>query len=172
MKAHSSRERGTLIAEFAIVLPVIILLVLFVAEGANLFRVYQVVANAAREGARLSMLPQDRYLAVNQTTNAHLTNPQTCTFSAGSVASAHPVCAGVAQYAQNNNIGGTGTIQCSTLTVDVNQTYAPPSDSGNPNYSQVSVSCAYTLRYLPRLPFYSIAAPVTIRRSATFANLY
>jgi hypothetical protein len=148
------------------------LLALLVAEGANLFRVYQVVANAAREGARLSMLPQDRYLAVNQVTSAHLTNPQTCTFRGGSVASDHPVCAGVAQYAQNNNIGGTSSIQCSTLTVMVNQTYAPPSDSGNPNYSQVSVTCAYTLRYLPLLPFYSIAAPVNIQRSATFANLY
>lgn len=172
MKPNCRRERGTLIAEFAVVLPVVILLALAVAEGANLFRVYQVVANAAREGARLSMLPQDRYLAVNQTTNAHLTNPQTCSFTAGSVASAHPVCAGVAQYAQNNNIGETGTIQCNTLTVTVNQTYAPPSDSGNPNYSQVSVTCAYTLRYLPRLPFYSIAAPISIRRSSTFANLY
>jgi hypothetical protein len=76
-------QRGTLIAEFAVVLPVVILLTLLVAEGANLLRVYQVVANAAREGARLSMLPQDHYLAVNQTTNAHLTNPQTCIFRGG-----------------------------------------------------------------------------------------
>lgn len=172
MKTPGHRERGVQIAEFAVVLPVIILLALLVAEGAHLFRVYQVMANAAREGARLSMLPQDHYLAVNQSSNAHLTNPQTCAFSGGSTASAHPVCAGVARYAQNNNIGGSGPIQCSTLTVTVDQTYAPASDSGNPHYSQVRVICAYRLRYLPRLPFYSIAGPVSIRRSATFANLY
>ena len=49
-------ERGTQLIEFAIVLPLIVLLALIVAEGANMFRVYELVANAAREGARLSSL--------------------------------------------------------------------------------------------------------------------
>src|SRR5579863_7690257 len=51
------KERGTQIVEFAVVLPIIMLLSLAVAEGANMFRVYQLVANASREGARLSSLP-------------------------------------------------------------------------------------------------------------------
>ena len=82
MKHRASRnnERGSQIVEFAVGLPLIILLALLVAEGANMFRVFQLVTNAAREGARLSTLPQDRYIAINNTTNYNLTNPQTCTF--------------------------------------------------------------------------------------------
>src|SRR5579862_6348627 len=57
MRRRRSRESGTQLAEFAVALPIIILLSLIAAEGANLFRVYGVVANASREGARLATPP-------------------------------------------------------------------------------------------------------------------
>jgi len=171
MKRNQS-ERGSLIVEFAVVLPLLIFLALIVAEGANLLRVYQIVNNGAREGARLSELPQNYYVAVNNAIDAGLTNPQTCTFNSSSTTSLDPVCQNVANYVRNNNAVGADPNQCSTLTVVVNQTFAPASDSGNPHYSSVGVTCAYTLRYLPKLPFYTVASTLNVQRTAVFANLY
>lgn len=172
MKSKRQNQSGSQIVEFAVILPVLLLLALIVAEGANLFRVYQVVTNAAREGARLSVLSQDYYLAINQTTNFKLNNPQTCTFTAANTSSNHPVCQAVADYMQNNAIVGNAFVQCPSVTVSVDQANAPASDSGNPHYSRVDVSCAYSLRYLPRLPTYQAVSVVNIRRSSIFRNLY
>jgi Flp pilus assembly protein TadG len=172
MKRNSQKERGSQIVEFAVILPVLLLLALIVAEGANLFRVYELVTNAAREGARLSVLSQNDYVAINQTTNFKLTNPQTCTFSAKSTTSNHPVCQAVADYVQNNEVVGNAFVQCPTVTVTVDQVNAPASDSANSHYSRVDVSCTYSLRYLPRLPSYTVANAINVRRTSIFRNLY
>ena len=171
MKANSDKQRGAQIVEFAFVLPVLILLAMIVAEGANLLRVYQIVNNGAREGARLSVLPQDSYVAVNSVSGG-MTNPQTCTFNSSSITSPNPVCQNVANYVRNNNAIGGDPTQCTNLTVIVNQAFAPPSDSANPHYSRVAVTCSYTLHYLPKVPFYAIASALSIQRAAVFANLY
>jgi Flp pilus assembly protein TadG len=168
MKRNRHNERGAQIVEFAVVLPLLLLLALIAAEGANLLRVYQILNNGAREGARLSVLPQDYYAAVS----GGMTNPQTCTFNSSIVTSPNPICQNVANYVWNNNAVGGDPTQCTTLTVVVNQTFAPASDSGNPHYSSVTVTCAYTMHYLPTLPFYSIPGAFNIRRTAVFANLY
>lgn len=165
MKAVASRESGTQLVEFAIALPVIVLLALLAAEGANLFRVYGVVANASREGARVATLAWYSPAAMNQ--NAQVT----CTFSKSSLSNSNAVCQDVANYAQNNRLIGAGIQQCSQLTVNVNQNYQAPSDSA-PHYSQVSVTCAYQMHWLPRLPSYAIASSLNIKRTATFLNLY
>jgi Flp pilus assembly protein TadG len=172
MKRNRRKQRGSQIVEFAVILPVLLLLALIVAEGANLFRVYQVVTNAAREGARLSVLSQDYYVAINQTTNFKLTNPQTCTFTASNTSSNNPVCQGVADYVQNNEVVGNAFVQCPTVTVTIDQTNAPASDSSNSHYSRVDVSCAYSLKYLPRLPSYQVASAINIKRTSVFRNLY
>jgi hypothetical protein len=50
-------ERGAELVEFAFVLPLLLLLVLGLVEFGFLFQRYLVVTNAAREGARVAMLP-------------------------------------------------------------------------------------------------------------------
>ena len=50
-------ERGAELVEFAIVMPVLLMLVAGIVDFAFLFHSYQVTTNAAREGARLAMLP-------------------------------------------------------------------------------------------------------------------
>jgi Flp pilus assembly protein TadG len=172
MNRKRQNERGAQIVEFAVVLPVLLLLALIVAKGANLIRVYQIVNNGAREGARLSELPQNNYQAVNSATGTSLTNPQTCTFDSSTTTSPHPVCQNVANYIRNNNAVGGDPTQCPTLTVVVNQAFAPASDGGNPHYSSVTATCAYNLRYLRTIPFYSIANTINIQRTAVFVNLY
>jgi Flp pilus assembly protein TadG len=50
-------EDGAQLVEFALVLPLLLLVMLGVAEYGFMFQRYEVVTNAAREGARLAVLP-------------------------------------------------------------------------------------------------------------------
>jgi TadE-like protein len=50
-------ERGAELIEFALVFPVLLLLVLGMVEFGFLFQRYEVLTNAAREGARIAVLP-------------------------------------------------------------------------------------------------------------------
>ena len=165
MIGDRSRESGTQLVEFAVILPAIILFSLLAAEGANMFRVYAVVANASREGARVATLAWYSPGAMKQ--NAQTT----CSFTGKSLTSSNAVCQDVANYAQNNGLISSGLQRCSTLTVNVNQAYQAPSDSA-PRYSLISVTCAYQLRWLPRLPFYSISNSLNVTRATAFLNFY
>jgi Flp pilus assembly protein TadG len=165
MKGRRSKESGTQLAEFAVALPVIIFLTLIAVEGANLFRVYQLVANASREGARVAILPWYSPAAMNQN------NQVSCAFTSKSLTNANAVCQDVANYAQNNGLIGNALQQCSTLTVNVNQSYQAPTDS-SPRFSQISVTCAYKLNWLPRLPSYGVPNAVNITRTTAFLNLF
>ena len=160
------RERGTQLIEFAIVLPVIMLLALIVAEGANMFRVYELVANAAREGARFSSLPQYSYTAQGLKSAT-----DTCTFNSKTTTNGDTVCKGVADYAQDNDLIGASLQKCGTFTVSVNQAYTAPGDT-TARYSQVSAVCTYQMRWLPKLPFYSTTSTVNIRGTTAFLNFW
>ena len=50
-------EEGAQIIEFALVLPMLLLVVLGIAEFGFIFQRYEVLTNAAREGARMAVLP-------------------------------------------------------------------------------------------------------------------
>ena len=50
-------EDGAQLVEFALVLPMLLLVVLGIAEFGFIFQRYEVVTNAAREGARIASLP-------------------------------------------------------------------------------------------------------------------
>jgi Flp pilus assembly protein TadG len=50
-------ERGSALVEFAIVLPLVLVLIAGVVDFGFLFQRYEVITNAAREGARLASLP-------------------------------------------------------------------------------------------------------------------
>src|SRR5262245_59630018 len=54
---RKSSERGAELIEFALVLPLLLLLVLGIVDFGFLFQRFEVVTNAAREGARLAVLP-------------------------------------------------------------------------------------------------------------------
>ena len=51
------QEDGAQLVEFALVLPLLLLVVLGIAEFGFIFQRYEVVTNAAREGARMAVLP-------------------------------------------------------------------------------------------------------------------
>jgi Flp pilus assembly protein TadG len=50
-------EEAAQLVEFALVLPMLLLVVLGIAEFGFIFQRYEVVTNAAREGARMAVLP-------------------------------------------------------------------------------------------------------------------
>lgn len=50
-------DDGSQLVEFALVLPMLLLVVLGIAEFGFIFQRYEVITNAAREGARIAVLP-------------------------------------------------------------------------------------------------------------------
>lgn len=56
-RTPNKSERGAQLLEFAMVLPLLLILIAGIADFAFLFQAYEVVTNAAIEGARLRTLP-------------------------------------------------------------------------------------------------------------------
>ncbi len=59
MRKHARNQRGLAAVELALMLPALMLLLLLMVEGANAFRVYNVLHEASREGARLVLRDGD-----------------------------------------------------------------------------------------------------------------
>ena len=57
MSKRREGERGAELIEFALVLPILLLIIAGIVDFGFLFQRYEVVTNAAREGARVAVLP-------------------------------------------------------------------------------------------------------------------
>jgi Flp pilus assembly protein TadG len=110
-------ERGTQVAELAIIMPLMFFLVLLVTEGAGLVRTHQILNNAAREGARLSAMPE----------NAGNTDD---------------IKLAVVNYAAQNGV----TITSGDVTIEQN-VFIPTSSGVSIPASRVIVQHAYPLQY-------------------------
>jgi hypothetical protein len=96
-----SDETGAELIEFALVLPLLLLVLLGIIDFGFLFQRYEVITNAAREGARVAVLPGyadadvvtriDQYLIAGGLTGAH--DPPTIDHPAPIAAG--PYCSGV-----------------------------------------------------------------------------
>ncbi len=71
---RTSRRRAAALLEFAVVVPVLILLVFGMLEFSRLMMVEQVITNAAREGARKAVLPGSTSDDVNTVVTNYLTS--------------------------------------------------------------------------------------------------
>jgi Flp pilus assembly protein TadG len=79
--ARWSGESGAELIEFALVLPLLLLMMLGIIDFGFLFQRYEVITNAAREGARVAILPGyadadavarvNQYLTAGGLTGAH-----------------------------------------------------------------------------------------------------
>src|SRR5262245_33802491 len=105
-------ERGAELIEFALTLPLLLLLVLGIIEFGFLFQEYEVVTNAAREGARIaSMIPSAGY------TTDHAKTRVTNYLTAGGL---NPTRVTPAPDVQQSNVALAGLNKCeSTYTVTV-----------------------------------------------------
>lgn len=70
---RSIRRRGAAVVEFAIVAPVFFLLVFGMIEFGRMVMVQQIITNAAREGARIAVLPSSTTSQVTTAVNNYLT---------------------------------------------------------------------------------------------------
>jgi Flp pilus assembly protein TadG len=68
------RRRGAAIAEFAVVVPILILLVFGMLEFSRVMMVQEILVNAAREGCRKATLPGSTSDNVNTVVSTYLTN--------------------------------------------------------------------------------------------------
>lgn len=140
-------ESGTQIAELAIVMPLLLLLVLIIIEGAAMVRTHQVLNNAAREGARLSSVSDYK-----------------CDGDAGCLGAIRQA---VVQYASDNRV----TITTAQVQVDQSKSVVQPSGIGI-HASQVTVTMPYPLPLLSSLPWFGIPGTVTLAGTAEFRNFY
>jgi Flp pilus assembly protein TadG len=153
-------ERGTQIAELALVLPLLLLIVAIIVEGSGFVRVHQVLNNAAREGARIASLD------VNQPSNGDHTAD---------------IRRAVAAYACNNGVALTGTgiacanantaIVCNAASITVLQNIQVPTPSGIfLSDSRVTATCTYRSQFIPNVPFFGISSSFPLTGTAEFQN--
>ncbi len=98
MRRLARGEQGSALVEFAVVLPLLLLILFGIFDFGFLFQKYEVVTNAAREGARIGVLPgyatadvQARvngYLLASGLTTAATTTVSTVTIDPGTGAPA------------------------------------------------------------------------------------
>ena len=138
------RERGTAVVELAISVPLLVFLIMLVGEGAAVIRTHQLVNNAAREGARFSILP-----------------PNSCSGNATCLAQIRQV---VVNYGSNNGI----TI--SPANVNIDQTALVATSGAAISSSLITVTYTYQLQYLPA--FAGIPPTMSLGARAQFRNFY
>lgn len=144
---RGARQRGSELVEFAAVLPCLVLLAMLVTEGAGMISAHQVLVNAAREGARLAVVP-------------------------GELGQTGDVVQRVLSYAAANGL----TLSASNVAVNQGELVHPGGgacSASNPclSASQVTVSYQYPLTYLPQLPF-GLPNAVTMGAATEMRNFY
>ncbi|MEE8161295.1 MAG: TadE/TadG family type IV pilus assembly protein, partial [Acidobacteriota bacterium] len=66
----ATRERGAVIVEFAMILPLLVIIFVTIIDLGVLLHEHQVLQNAAREGARFSALPRNQISPLNPIASA------------------------------------------------------------------------------------------------------
>ena len=141
-------QRGAVLVEMALVLPILLFLFVGVVDYGLILREYQILQNAAREGARLSILPAY------------------CIDTAGSQQNAvrDAIKQRVVDYLANENI----TILASDVAVDQNVTISGGGGGSLPTIgSKITVTYNRSVLIGNGWPFGSIA----LRGEAEFRNL-
>jgi Flp pilus assembly protein TadG len=142
MRRIRTRERGAMLMELALLLPLLVLIVMLVLEGSRLVRTHQVLNNAAREGARLSV----------QQENSGNT----------------PDIAGeVVTYATQNGV----PITTGNVTINQAATIPTPSGISM-SASVVTVNYTYTMNYLSVFAWLGVPTSFPLQGSAEFRNFY
>jgi Flp pilus assembly protein TadG len=76
MRRRLKSERGTALLETALVLPLVLLVSVSIFEFGRAYQTFQVLTNAAREAARIAVLPGTTTSDINARVQAYLTAGQ------------------------------------------------------------------------------------------------
>jgi hypothetical protein len=141
---NRDRSRGSTLVESALSLFLLLTLVFGIIEFGRAYSVYQIMTNAAREGARFAVAPCPFASSVGAT----------CV--AGQLPSTSAVQSYVQGFLNSGSVGGA------TITVDPN--YQPSTDPVNGvtlTYTQVTISLPYTFSFFGYTP--TIATDAVMR---------
>lgn len=105
---HIKRERGAALVETALVLPIVLLVAVGIFEFGRAYQTWQVLTNAAREGARVAVLPGANVDTVTARARSYLVAGQ-LTEAAGATVDVDPV---------SLDLGGGITAAASSVTVN------------------------------------------------------
>lgn len=103
-----SSERGTALLETALVLPMVLLVLVGIFEFGRAYQTWQVLTNAAREGARVAVLPNAPANAAAERVAEYLSSGQID----------DPSTAAVRVATERVSTGGGGTASATRVTVD------------------------------------------------------
>jgi len=101
-------EDAAQLVEFALVLPMLLLVVLGIAEFAFLFQRYEVITNAAREGARIAVLPGTTDANVTERVQTYMSDGQLSNAGSATITIDRDEAIAV----------GAGTTSASRITID------------------------------------------------------
>jgi Flp pilus assembly protein TadG len=85
MKRLKKNERGAALLEAAITVPIILLISVGIFEFGRAYQTWQVLTNAAREGARMAVLPNQTQSAVVQRVRNYMQSGQLPRYNTASV---------------------------------------------------------------------------------------
>ena len=109
MRRLLAGEQGTALLETAMTLPLLLIVSVGIFEFGRAFQTWQVLTNAAREGARVAVLPNAAAGAAEARVRAYLTSGQLANTASATV---------VVNPASTVSIGGATTASSSLVTVN------------------------------------------------------
>jgi Flp pilus assembly protein TadG len=151
----SRKERGTQLVEFAIILPMLVLMFFVVTEGTAMIRVHQVLNNAAREGARLATSDAANAVYGIEPTKTQVRNQ---------------IIDQVKSYVSVNMKGYDGTKI--TVTISPEKVLVTNPNTGVAMATTiVTVQYQYALQYLPAFSLGIVSNTYNLGAKAQFRNL-
>ena len=140
-------ERGAELIELAFVLPILLLVVSAIMDFGFLFQRYEVVTNAAREGARMASMPNYTDADIQARVQQYLA-------ASGLSSPPNPFCTITAPASVNLSTGAS--IQVRTVTVRYPATFsyigAFASMVGGGSWSSIMLTAQSTMRTEPGMP--------------------
>src|SRR5437879_9897456 len=106
-RRHSASERGTALLETALTLPLLLLVSVSIFEFGRAYQTWQILTNAAREGARVAVLPNSTVGDVQTRVSDYMQAGQLPDYASATIS---------VDQAQTINIGAT-TASASLVTV-------------------------------------------------------
>ena len=108
MRTRIRNERGNALIETAITIPIVLLIAVGIFEFGRAYQTWQILTNAAREGARVSVLPGSTVSDVQSRARAYMQSGQLPNYSSATI-----------NVNQSQTISiGTGTSTASVVTIN------------------------------------------------------
>jgi Flp pilus assembly protein TadG len=109
LRRLSASERGTALLETALTLPLLLLVSVSIFEFGRAYQTWQVLTNAAREGARVAVLPNTTTSAVQTRVRAYMDSGQLQNTASATV---------LVDGSQTVSLGGAATAKATLVTIN------------------------------------------------------